>query len=90
MKAYYAGKKAADWVRPAELVPTTLCKLTGQPAPPDVSPDLAIQDLVVPDPAAPPPAPCGSPTSGTALPSPAPGAGTGLPGVLPSVPPIVP
>src|SRR5713101_2880413 len=51
MKAYYAGKKAADWVRPAELVPTTLCKLTGQPAPPDVSPDLAIQDLVVPDPA---------------------------------------
>jgi membrane peptidoglycan carboxypeptidase len=91
MKAYYASKKPADWVRPAELVPTTLCKLTGQPAPPDVSPDLAIQDLVVPDLAAPPPAPCGSPVSGTGLPAPAPTAGTGLPGVLPSIsPPAIP
>ena len=97
MKAYYAGKKPADWARPAEVVPTTLCKLTGQPAPADVSPDLAIEDLVVADPAAPPPAPCGSPAP---APGPAPTPGAGLPGVLPSIspparplpssPPIVP
>jgi membrane peptidoglycan carboxypeptidase len=98
MKAYYSGKKPADWARPAEVVATTLCKLTGQPARPDVSPDLVIQDLVVPDPAAPPAAPCGSATAGNGLPTPAPGAGSGLPGVLPSIspqpipslPPIVP
>ncbi|HEX9096006.1 MAG TPA: transglycosylase domain-containing protein [Candidatus Dormibacteraeota bacterium] len=98
MKAYYPTKKPADWVRPGELVPTTLCKLTGQPAPSDVSPDLAIQDLVVLDPAAPPPAPCGSPAAGNGLPVPTPGAGSGLPGALPSIsppttpslPPIVP
>src|SRR5437870_7256268 len=60
MKAYYPSKKPADWTRPAEVASLTLCKLTGQPAPPDVSPDLAIQDLVtIPDPAAPPAAPCG-------------------------------
>jgi penicillin-binding protein 1A len=90
MKAYYAAKKPADWVRPAEVAPLTLCKLTGQPAPPDVSPDLAIQDLVpVPDPAAPPPAPCGASTTGSGLPTPAPSAG--LPGVLPSIsPPAIP
>jgi membrane peptidoglycan carboxypeptidase len=92
MKAYYAAKKPADWVRPADVAPLTLCKLTGQPAPPDVSPDLAIQDLVpVPDPAAPPPAPCGSSTTGSGLPAPAPTAGSGLPGVLPSIsPPAIP
>ena len=98
MKAYYPGKKPADWVRPAELVSTMLCKLSGQPAPADVSPDLAIQDLVVPDPAAPLPAPCGSPAPGNGLPAPSPGPGSGLPGVLPSIgpaptpslPPIIP
>ncbi|MEA2636364.1 MAG: hypothetical protein QOH92_3131 [Chloroflexota bacterium] len=88
MKAYYPTKKPADWVRPAEVVPTTLCKLTGQPAPPDVSPGLSIQDLVVPDPAAPPPAPCGSAAAGSGLPAPTPGAGSGLPGVLPSISPL--
>ena len=92
MKAYYPTKKPADWTRPAEVAQLTLCKLTGQPAPPDVSPDLAIQDLVaVPDPAAPPAAPCGSPTPGNGLPAPSPGAGSGLPGVLPSItPPAIP
>ena len=99
MKAYYSAKKPADWARPAEVAPRTLCKLTGQLAPPDVSPDLAIQDLVaIPDPAAPPAAPCGSPAARNGLPAATPGAG--LPGVLPSfsppaiplpsVPPIVP
>src|SRR5256885_2044156 len=90
MKAYYSSKKPADWTRPAEVVSLTLCKLTGQPAPPDVSPDLAIQDLVtIPDPAAPPAAPCGSPGPGSGLPTP--GAGAGLPGVLPSIsPPAIP
>ena len=86
MKAYYPAKKPADWVRPAEVVSTTLCKLTGQPAPTDVAPDLAIQDLVVPDPAAPPPAPCGSPAA--TPPTPTPGPGSGLPGVLPSISPL--
>jgi membrane peptidoglycan carboxypeptidase len=88
MKAYYSAKKPADWVRPAEVATLTLCKLTGQPAPPDVSPDLAIQDLVVPDLAAPPPAPCGSPAAGNGLPAATPGPGSGLPGVLPSISPL--
>jgi membrane peptidoglycan carboxypeptidase len=91
MKAYPA-KKPADWTRPAEVARLTLCKLTGQPAPPDVSPDLLIQDLVpVPDPAAPPAAPCGSPAPSNGLPGGTPGAGSGLPGVLPSIsPPALP
>ncbi|TMD50294.1 MAG: penicillin-binding protein [Chloroflexi bacterium] len=89
MKAYYPSKKPADWTRPAEVVSLTLCKLTGQPAPPDVSPDLAIQDLVtIPDPAAPPAAPCGSPAPVSVLPAPTAGAGSGLPGVLPSTSPF--
>src|SRR2546423_1434734 len=90
MKAYYPSKKPADWTRPAEVASLALCKLTGQPAPPDVSPDLAITDFVaIPDPAAPPAAPCGSPGPGSALPTP--GAGAGLPGVLPSIsPPAIP
>jgi hypothetical protein len=89
MKAYYPSKKPADWTRPSELASVTLCKLTGLPAPADVAPELAIQDLVVPDAAAPPPAPCGS--SGSSLPAPTPGPGSGLPGVLPSIsPPALP
>jgi penicillin-binding protein 1A len=92
MQAYYPAKKPADWVRPAEVASVTLCKLTGQLAPPDVSPELAIQDLVVkPDPTAPSPAPCGSPAPGNGLPAATPGAGSGLPGVLPSIsPPAIP
>jgi membrane peptidoglycan carboxypeptidase len=90
MKAYYPSKKPADWTRPGEVASRTLCKLTGQPAPPDVAPDLAIQDLVaIPDPAAPPATPCGSPAASGGLPVPTPGAG--LPGVLPSIsPPALP
>lgn len=89
MKAYYAGKKPADWARPADVASLTLCKLTGQLAPSDVSPDLAIQDLVpIPDPAAPPPAPCGSPATGNGLPAATPAPSAGLPGVLPSVSPL--
>jgi membrane peptidoglycan carboxypeptidase len=95
MKAYYGGKKPADWARPTEVASLTLCKLTGQPAPPDVAPELAIQDLAVkPDPALPLGA-CGTPTLGGGTPS---GGPAGLPGVLPSpsplpgtsLPPIVP
>ncbi|HXN57494.1 MAG TPA: hypothetical protein VN912_02785, partial [Candidatus Angelobacter sp.] len=89
MKAYYAGKKPADWARPADVASLALCKLTGQLAPSDVSPDLAIQDLIVtPDPAAPPPAPCGSPATGSGLPAATPAPSAGLPGVLPSISPL--
>jgi membrane peptidoglycan carboxypeptidase len=80
MKAYYGAKKPADWARPAEVAPITLCKLTGQPAPVDVAPENAIQDLSIkPDPAL-PVAACG-------VPAPPPGV-AGLPGMLPSVPPL--
>jgi len=98
IKAYYGSKKPADWARPAEVTPMTLCKLTGQPATAGIAPELAIQDLAItPDPARPLDT-CGSatgsgnPSAGTS------GDSTGLPGVLPSlsplpvpsVPPIVP
>jgi membrane peptidoglycan carboxypeptidase len=95
LKAYYGTKKPADWARPAEVSTMTLCKLTGQPAPIDVAPDLALQDLTItPDPAA-PVAACGSPAASG---GPSPGDGTGLPGVLPSpsplpgasLPPVIP
>ena len=82
MKAYYGNKKPADWARPADVTPMTLCKLTGQPAPADVAPEFTIQDLALkPDPAQ-PAAPCGTPAPG-GTPS---GGAAGLPGVLPSLP----
>src|SRR5438093_1550570 len=87
VRAYYGSKKPADWARPTGVSTMTLCKLTGQPAPADLSPELAITDLVVtPDPAA-PLAGCGSapgsnPSGGTS------GDGSGLPGLLPSLPPL--
>ena len=85
MKAYYGSKKPADWARPADVAPTTLCKLTGQPAPADVAPELTIQDLVVkPDPAV-PVAACGSPTPAAGAPA---GGAAGLPGIVPSLPPL--
>ncbi len=85
MKAYYAAKKPADWVRPADVVPMLLCKLTGQPAPADVAPELAIQDLALkPDPAL-PLAGCGAPAPASGAP---PGGAAGLPGALPSLPPL--
>ena len=94
VKAYYSSKKPADFTRPAEVSSITLCKLTGQPAPSGVAPELAVQDLVVtPDPTA-PRAPCGSSDGssgsigegGGGLP----GLPSGiLPGVLPSVSPSV-
>ena len=60
MKAYYAGKKPADWTRPADVSSMTLCKLTGQPAPDGLTPDLAVTDLALtPDPGS-PRAACGS------------------------------
>jgi membrane peptidoglycan carboxypeptidase len=86
VKAYYGGKKPADWARPSEVSTMALCKLTGLPAPSGVSPDQVIQDLVItPDPSA-PVAACGSApgNAGGVLPSDA----AGLPGVLPSLPPI--
>jgi membrane peptidoglycan carboxypeptidase len=85
MKAYYASKKPADWARPADVVQLALCKLTGQPAPADVAPELAIQDLTVkPDPAL-PLASCGTPNPAGGAP---PGDATGLPGALPSLSPL--
>ena len=82
MKAYYGNKKPADWARPADVTPMTLCKLTGRPAPADVAPEFTIQDLALkPDPAL-PAAPCGTPAPGGT----ASGGAAGLPGVLPSLP----
>ncbi|MFY9614971.1 MAG: transglycosylase domain-containing protein, partial [Candidatus Dormiibacterota bacterium] len=89
MKAYYAGKKPADWARPAEVAPMTLCRLTGQPAAADTVRELAVQDLAItPDPTLPLGA-CGSGTgsSGSSGGTP-PGDSTGLPGVLPSLSPL--
>ena len=93
MKAYYAGKKPADWASPPEVAATTLCKLTGRPAGADVAPELTIQDLALKrDPALPLGA-CGVPSSAGSAP---PGGPAGLPGVpptlpvLPTLPPIVP
>jgi hypothetical protein len=86
VKAYYGGKKPADWARPSEVSAMALCKLTGLPAPSGASPDQVIQDLVTaPDPSA-PVAACGSApgNAGGVLPS----DGAGLPGVPPSLPPI--
>jgi membrane peptidoglycan carboxypeptidase len=86
MKAYLS-KKPSDWTRPAEVSSMTLCKLTGQPAPSDVPPELAVTDLAItPDPAT-PIGPCGSAagsTGGAGIP----GDGSGLPGILPSLPPL--
>jgi membrane peptidoglycan carboxypeptidase len=94
MKAYDSGKKPADWSRPGAVSSMALCKLTGQPAPDGLSPDVAITDLVItPDPTA-PRAACGA-TPGGAGPA---GSGSsdgggdglpGLPGILPS-PDVVP
>jgi len=99
LKAFYGSKKPADWVRPAAVATMTLCRLTGEPAPADVSPDLAIEDLMVsPDPAA-PLAACSSPVASGGLPAGTPPAGApGLFGVVPSrsplpgasLPPVVP
>ena len=85
VKAYYQ-KKPADWSRPSEVSSMTLCKLTGQPAPADVSPELTVQDLVItPDPST-PIAACGSaPGSGSEGNQ---GDGSGLSGILPSLPPF--
>src|SRR2546421_239583 len=89
MKAYYGSKKPADWARPAEVAPMTLCKLTGQPAAADLPAELAVQDLAVtPDPAL-PLAGCGSASGRGSLPGGTPsGDSTGLPGVLPSLSPL--
>ena len=89
MKAYYGSKKPADWARPAEVAPMTLCKLTGQPAAADLPAELAVQDLAItPDPAL-PLAGCGSASGGGSLPGGTPsGDSTGLPGVLPSLSPL--
>ena len=86
MKAYEGSKKPANWTRPAEVSSMTLCKLTGQPAPAGVAPDLAVTDLVItPDPAAPRTG-CGASLGSADGNSPASsGEGGGLPGVLPTV-----
>jgi membrane peptidoglycan carboxypeptidase len=87
MKAYYGGKKAADWVRPAEVASQALCKATGQPGL-DIPGELAITDLALtPDPGA-PPAACGPSGSAGTAPGSSNGGNPGLPGALPTVPPL--
>jgi membrane peptidoglycan carboxypeptidase len=86
MKAYYAGKKPADWTRPAGVTPMTLCKLTGQPAA-NIPDGLRITDLTtIPDPTV-PLAGCGSGSSGSGTAGSSSG-DSGLPGVLPSLSPL--
>jgi len=88
MKAYYAGKKPADWARPADVASMAICKLTGKPAAADTPAELTVQDLaIVPDPAL-PFAGCGSPAGGSPSGGTSPGDSTGLPGVLPSISPL--
>ena len=89
MKAYYAGKKPADWARPADVASMAICKLTGKPAAADTPAELTVQDLaIVPDPAL-PFAGCGSPAgNGSQSGGTSPGDSTGLPGVLPSISPL--
>jgi penicillin-binding protein 1A len=87
MRAYYGGKKPADWARPTEVSSMTLCKLTGQPAPDNVAPELAVTDLVItPDPAT-PRASCGNSGGSTDDGGTRSDDGSGLPGGLP---PVVP
>ncbi|MEO6796999.1 MAG: transglycosylase domain-containing protein [Candidatus Dormibacter sp.] len=82
MKAYYGSRKPADWTRPADVVSTTVCKLTGQPAA-QIPAGLGVTDLVVKNDQAAPAASCGTP--GTAA------AGSGQPGgLLPISPPSLP
>jgi penicillin-binding protein 1A len=88
LKAYYAGRKPADFSRPAEVTSTTVCKLTGQPAA-DIPAELAVTDLVIKGEAA-QTATCGggsggSEPSGGNLPS-----LPGPPGLLPSGVPGLP
>jgi len=87
MKAYYGSKKPADWARPAEVTPMTLCKLTGQPAA-SIPDGLGITDLITtPDPTL-PLGGCGSAAAGAGSSDGTPGDTTGLPGVLPSLSPL--
>jgi len=88
LKAYYAGRKPADFSRPAEVTSTTVCKLPGQPAA-DIPAELAVTDLVIKGEAA-QTATCGggsggSEPSGGNLPS-----LPGPPGLLPSGKPGLP
>ena len=82
VKAYYGSRKPADWTRPAEVVSTTVCKLTGQPAA-QIPAGLGVTDLVIKSDQVAPAANCGTP--GTAA------AGSGQPGgLLPISPPSLP
>ena len=91
MTAYYAGHKPVDWPRPAEVVATTVCKLTGQPAL-EIAPELALSELVIKTQSAPATS-CGQPPGGgqgaggvpaNAVPAEPPS----LPGVAPSIGPL--
>jgi membrane peptidoglycan carboxypeptidase len=87
MKAYYGGKKPADWARPPEVASLALCKLTGQPGI-DLPAELAVTDLALKaDPTAVPTA-CGSAGSAGTGSGPPNGQDPGLPGVVPTVPPL--
>ncbi len=93
MKAFYAGRKPADWARPADVVSASLCKLTGQPAA-QIPADLVVTDLVVRSASA-PAAGCGNASGGDQPGSGQPGgilpiSPPTLPGVLPSLPPLPP
>ncbi|MDQ6883088.1 MAG: penicillin-binding protein [Candidatus Dormibacteraeota bacterium] len=86
VKAYYAGRKPADWTRPADVVSTRLCKLTGQPAA-QIPAELTVTDLSIKSDATPTAScgaggPSGSGQPGSIIP--------GLPGLptLPTLPPL--
>ena len=89
IKAYYAGRKPADWARPADVVSATVCKLTGQPAA-QIPAELAATDLVLRSVAV-AAGTCGAPADpGPAVPGPpgTPVEPPSLPGGLPSLPPL--
>jgi membrane peptidoglycan carboxypeptidase len=89
MKSYYGARKPADWARPADVSSMTLCKLTGQPAPAGITPDLAITDLVVtPDLTAPRAACGGAPASSDPGALPGGDGEVGLPGLVPGLSPL--
>ncbi len=84
MKTYYGSRKPADWTRPAGVVSTTVCKLTGQPAA-QIPAALALTDLVIKNDQAAPAASCGTPGTADAQ------SGSGQPGgLLPISPPSLP
>jgi len=78
MQAYYAGRKPADWSRPADVQPGFFCKDTGAPTD-QAAGELTISDLLLKSAPAPQPAPCAGAAIIEAQPSPAAGLPSGQP-----------